>query len=80
MRKDVQRIPKSQDQSERKHTQHNIIDQAKSSVCVFGRESKNSRPNMVNTLPDGMLSDKRSTEPSTSGRKNMSVRTLYTRS
>jgi len=36
----VQRMPKSQDQSERKHTQHNMIEQAKSSVCVFGRESK----------------------------------------
>jgi hypothetical protein len=40
MRKDVQRMQKSQDQSERKHTQHNMIEQAKSSVCVFGRESK----------------------------------------
>jgi hypothetical protein len=38
MRKDVQRISKSQDQSERKHTQHDMIEQAKSSV--FGRESK----------------------------------------
>jgi CO dehydrogenase/acetyl-CoA synthase epsilon subunit len=40
MRKDVQRIPKSRDQSERKHTQHNMIEHAKRSVCVFGRESK----------------------------------------
>jgi hypothetical protein len=40
MRKDVQRMSKSRDQSERKHTQHNMIEQAKSSVCVFGRESK----------------------------------------
>jgi len=42
MRKDVQRMPKSRDQSERKHTQHNMIEQAKSSVCVcvFGRENK----------------------------------------
>jgi len=34
MRKDVQRMSKSRDQSERKHTQHNMIEQAKSSVCV----------------------------------------------
>jgi hypothetical protein len=34
MRKDVQRMPKYRDQSERKHTQHNMIEQAKSSVCV----------------------------------------------
>jgi hypothetical protein len=46
MRKDVQRMPKSREQSERKHIQHNMIEQAKSSVCVcvcvcvFGRESK----------------------------------------
>jgi hypothetical protein len=40
IRKDVQRMPKSQDQSKRKHTQHNMIEQAKSSVCVFGKESK----------------------------------------
>jgi hypothetical protein len=42
MRKDVQRMPKYRDQSERKHTQHNMIEQAKSSVCVcvFGRENK----------------------------------------
>jgi hypothetical protein len=40
MRKDVQRMSKPQDQSERKHTQHNMIEQAKSNVCVFGRESK----------------------------------------
>jgi hypothetical protein len=45
MRKDVQRMPKSQDRSERKHTQHNMIEQAKSSVrvCVFGKESKKDR-------------------------------------
>jgi hypothetical protein len=44
MRKDLQRMPKSRDQFERKHTQHNMIEQAKSSVCVcvcvFGTESK----------------------------------------
>jgi hypothetical protein len=41
MRKDVQRMPKSRDQSERKHTQHNMIEQDKKvCVCVFGRESK----------------------------------------
>jgi hypothetical protein len=34
MRKDVQRMPKSREQSERKHIQHNMIEQAKSSVCV----------------------------------------------
>jgi hypothetical protein len=34
MRKDLQRMPKSRDQFERKHTQHNMIEQAKSSVCV----------------------------------------------
>jgi hypothetical protein len=41
-------MPKSWDQFERKHTQHNIIEQAKSSVCVcvcvyarvFSREGK----------------------------------------
>jgi hypothetical protein len=78
MRKDVQRMPKSQDQSKRKHRQHNLIEQTKSSVCVFGRESL--RPNVVHTRPDGMLSDKRSTEPSVSGRKNISVQALHTRS
>jgi len=40
MRKDVQKMPKSRDQSERKHTQHNMIEHAKSSVCVFGKDSK----------------------------------------
>jgi hypothetical protein len=81
MRKDVQRMPKSRDQSERKHTQHNMIEQAKSSVCVCLEEKgKSSRPDVVHTCPDGMLSNKRSTELSTSGRKNMFVRMLHTRS
>jgi hypothetical protein len=40
MRKDVQRMPKSQDQSKIKHTQHNMIEQKKKVVCVFGRENK----------------------------------------
>jgi hypothetical protein len=79
MRKDVQRMPKSRDQSERKHTQHNMIEQAKSSVCL-AKKTKSSHLDVVHTLPDGMLSNKRSTEPSTSGRKNMSVQTLHTRS
>jgi hypothetical protein len=43
MRKDMQRMSKSRDQSERKYTQHNMIEQAKSSVYVFGRESKKAR-------------------------------------
>jgi hypothetical protein len=71
MRKDVQRMPKSRDQSERKRTQHNMIEHAKSSVCVcvcLTEKEKSSRPNVVHTPPDGMLSDKRSTEPSASGR------------
>jgi hypothetical protein len=38
MRKDVQRMPKSRDQSDRKHTQHNMIEHAKSSVCVWQRK------------------------------------------
>jgi hypothetical protein len=83
MRKDIQRMPKYRDQSERKHTQHNMIKQAKSSVCVcvcLAEKAKRSRPNVVHTRPDGMLSDKRSTEPSKSRLKNMSVRTLHTRS
>jgi hypothetical protein len=67
MRKDVQRMSKFRDQSERKHTQHNMIEQAKSSVCL-AEKAKSSRPDVVHTRPDGMLSDKRSTEPSTSGR------------
>jgi hypothetical protein len=40
MRKDVLRMPKSWDQSERKHTQHNMIELVKCCVCVFGRENK----------------------------------------
>jgi hypothetical protein len=38
MRKDVQRMPKSLDRSERKHTQYNMIEQAKSSVFVWQRK------------------------------------------
>jgi AmiR/NasT family two-component response regulator len=72
MRKDVQRMPKSRDQSERKHKQHNVIEQAKSCVCL-AEKAKSSRPDVVQIRPDGILSDKRSTEPSTSRRKNMSV-------
>jgi hypothetical protein len=80
MRNDVQRMPKSRDQSERKTytTQHDRIDK-KYCVCLTEKE-KSSRPDVVHTRPEGMLSDKRSTEPRTSGRKNMSVRTLHTRS
>jgi hypothetical protein len=74
-------MPKSQDQSERKHTQHNIIEHAKSSVCVcLAEKAKTSRLDVVHTRPDGMLSDKRLTEPSVSGSKNMFVRKLHTRS
>jgi hypothetical protein len=81
MRKDVQRMPTFWDQSKRKHTQHNMIEQEKSSVCVcLAEKVKSLRPDEVHIRPEGMLSDKRSTEPSTSGRKNMSVRTLHTRS
>jgi hypothetical protein len=80
MRKDVQRMPKFWDQSERKHTQHNMIERAKCSVCVFDRESRKLTSGVVHTRPDVMLSNKRSTESSASGRKNMSVRTLHTRS
>jgi hypothetical protein len=80
MRKDVQRRPESRDQSERKHTQHNMIEQEKSSVCVcLAEKAKGSRPDMVQTRPNGMLSNKRSTESSTFGRKNMYVRMLHTR-
>jgi hypothetical protein len=78
MRKDVQRMPKSWDQSERKHTQHNMMEQAKSSVCL-AEKAKSSCLDVVHTGPDDMKSDKRSTEPSVSGRKNMSIRTLHTR-
>jgi hypothetical protein len=70
---------KSQDQSERKYTQHNMIKQAKSSVCLAEKE-KSSHSDVVHTRLDDMLSDKRLTEVSTSGRKNISVRTLHTRS
>jgi hypothetical protein len=81
MRKDVKRMTKSRDQSERKHTQHNMIEQAKSSVSVcLAEKAKSSRPDVVHTRPNGMLSDKRSTEPSTTGCKNMFVWTLHTRS
>jgi hypothetical protein len=81
----VQRMPKSRDQSERKHTQHNMIEQAKSNVCVcvcvcLTEKAKTSHLDAVHTHPDGMLSDKRSTELSASRRKNMSVQTLHTRS
>jgi hypothetical protein len=64
-----------------------MIEQAKSSVCVcvcvcvcLAEKAKSSRPDMVHTCLDGMLSDRRSTEPSTSRRKNLSVRMLHTRS
>jgi hypothetical protein len=80
MRKDVQRMPKSRDQFERKHTQHDMIDQAKSSSMCFVEKAKSSRPDVVHTHPDGMLLDKRSTESSASRHKNMSVLTLHTRS
>jgi hypothetical protein len=65
----VQRMTKSRDQSERKHTQHNMIEHANSSVCVcvcVAEKAKSSRPDVVHTRPDDMLSDKRSTEPSSS--------------
>jgi hypothetical protein len=78
MRKDVQRIPKSRDQSERKHTQHDMIEYVKSSVCL-AEKAKSSRPDVVNTRLDDMMSDMRLTEPSASGCKNMSVWTLHTR-
>jgi len=36
-------------------------------VCVcLAEKAKNSRPDMVHTRPDAILSDKRSTEPSVS--------------
>jgi hypothetical protein len=54
MIKDVQRMLKSRDQSERKHTQHNMIEQAKSSVCVcLAKKAKSSRLDAVHTRPDG---------------------------
>jgi hypothetical protein len=64
MRKDLQRMPKSRDQFERKHTQHNMIEQAKSSVCVcvcvcLAQKAKSSGPDVVHTRPDGMRSIKR---------------------
>jgi hypothetical protein len=50
-------------------------------VCVcLVEKAKSSRPDVIHTSPDDMLSEKRSIEPSTSGHKNMSVRTLHTRS
>jgi hypothetical protein len=75
----VQRMPKSRDQSERKHTQHNMIEQTKKCVCLV-EKAKSSCPDEVHTRPDGMLSDMRLTELSASGRKNMSMWTLHTRS
>jgi hypothetical protein len=51
MRKDVQRMPKSRDQSERKHTQHNMIEQEKSSVCL-AEKAKSLRPDVVHTRLD----------------------------
>jgi hypothetical protein len=79
MRKDVQRISISRENSERKRIQHNMIEQAKSSVCL-AKKAKSSLPDVVHTCPDCMLSDKRSTEPRVFERKNMFVRTLHTRS
>jgi hypothetical protein len=78
MKKDVQRMPKSQDQSERKHTQHDMIEQAKSCSMYLVEKAKSSHLDVVHTRPDRMLSDKRSTKPSASRLKNMSVRTLHT--
>jgi hypothetical protein len=43
------------------------LQQVKSSVCLAEKE-KSSRPDVVYTRPDGMLSNKRSTEPSASER------------
>jgi hypothetical protein len=40
MRKDVQRLPKSQDQSKRKHTQHDMIEHAKSSSMFLTEKTK----------------------------------------
>jgi hypothetical protein len=66
--------------SPRENTQNtHMIEQIKSNVCL-AEKGKSSRPDVVHTRSDDMLSDKRSTEPSTSGRKNMSVRTLHIRS
>jgi DNA polymerase II large subunit len=48
-----------------------MIEQAKSSVCVcvcLVEKAKSLRPDVVHTRLDGMLLDKRSIEPSTSGR------------
>jgi hypothetical protein len=69
----VQRMPKSRDQSETKHTQHDMIEQAKSSSMYLVEKAKSSRLDVVHTRLDGMLSDKRSTKPSASRCKNMSV-------
>jgi hypothetical protein len=57
----VQRMPKSRDQFERKHTQHDMIEQAKSSSMCLAEKAKSLRPGVVHTRPDDMLSDKRST-------------------
>jgi hypothetical protein len=83
MRKECQNLGITSKENTHNTTQHNMIEQAKSSVCVcvcLAEKAKSSSPEVVHTHPDGMLSDKRSTELSTSIRKNMSVRTLHIRS
>jgi hypothetical protein len=50
-----------------------MIEQAKSSSMCLAEKVKSSRPDVVDTHPEGMLSDKRSIELSASGCKNMSV-------
>jgi hypothetical protein len=75
----VQRKPKSRDQSERKHTQHDMIEQANSSSMCLAEKEKSSRLDVVHTRPDSMLLDKRSTEPSASEHKNISARMLHTK-
>jgi hypothetical protein len=56
MSKDVQKIQISQEKTERKRTQHIMIEQAKSSVRL-AKKAKSSRLDMVHTRPDGILSD-----------------------
>jgi hypothetical protein len=66
-------MPKSPDQSERKHTQHYMREQAKSSSMCLAEKAKSSCLDVVQTHLDGMLSDKRSTELSASGHFTLEV-------
>jgi superfamily I DNA and RNA helicase len=74
MRRDVQKMPKSQENYARKRTQHDMINQEGKCSGVQLAEK------VMGLRPDDTLLDHRSTELHMSGPKNRSVWTFHTKS